>query len=188
MPVYYKNSKGAGVTAAKWMRGRVVGDYVRKEVGAMSAPPTSEPALSPGPLGPAASCLMTCPPPHQGTGSRTRVPWAMQPAISVPTPPPSSQQPLYQASLATNWTRDQPYPPTHPLQTVCHNTRAHAAYIEGGPRAYSSGDQRGMHCWAPQDVSYIWLILRVSLVPKPKISHTQKLQANITDEHRCRNT
>ena len=39
-----------------------------------------------------------------------------------------------------------------------HNNRmAHTAHIERMPRGYGPGDQRGVHCWTPQYVSYIRL-------------------------------
>ena len=124
MPVYYKNSKGAGVTAAKWMRGRVVGDYVRKEVGAMSAPPTSEPALSPGPLGPAASCLMTCPPPTKGQ--------ALGPGFLGPCNQPYQFQP--HPPVASSHCTRQAWQPTGPGISHTHqHTHCRQSAITQGP-------------------------------------------------------
>ena len=41
-----------------------------------------------------------------------------------------------------------------------HNRRLHTVQIGSTPRAYSSGDQRGVCCWDPQDVSYVRLLLQ----------------------------
>lgn len=49
--------------------------------------------------------------------------------------------------MATTRSRGQPCLPDHSQFSACHNRRAHTANTGGTPEAYSSGDQRGVHCW-----------------------------------------
>ena len=42
----------------------------------------------------------------------------------------------------------------------CHSKRAHTLCKYAIPRAYSSGDQRKVCCWAPYNVSHIKLLLQ----------------------------
>lgn len=58
---------------------------------------------------------------------------------------------------AVNWLENQPHLSVNAQQSAHHSRRAHAAHRGAPltPRAYRSGDQNGVRCWTPQDISYI---------------------------------
>ena len=64
----------------------------------------------------------------------------------------------------SNQIRGRPALQDHPLQSAHHNSRNHAAHILGISRAYSSGDQRGVH-W--RDARDVCILLQKSILPSP---------------------
>lgn len=63
--------------------------------------------------------------------------------------------------MASQPTQPGPAPYQWGLRSLpYHNRRLHTVQIVSTPRAYSSGDQRGVCCWDPQDVSYVRLLLQ----------------------------
>lgn len=88
------------------------------------------------------------------------------PAMGLPPPyeawlhsPPSRGQPPYQCALRSLPKR---------------NRRLYTVHIGSTPRAYSSGDQRGLCCWDPQDVSYVRLLLQDCKTQLTHLMHRNK--------------
>ena len=101
-----------------------------------------------------------CPPPQQ--------------ADSSPTPSWAAEPNTQEGCIVLQWVchqhtrhgfranpaRASPTYQCTPGSLPCHNRGLHTAHIGGTPRAYSSGDQRGVCCWDPQFVSHIRRLLQ----------------------------